>query len=417
MAEVVTASAVPTIAVSAVQVLALSCAGWWLGNQARRRVAALERLNVPGPILGGLVYALLLLALRDRVVNFQLDLGLRDLLQNAFFTTIGFGASLSLFRVGGPQVLLFFAVAAVGAVLQNGLGIGLAKALGLDPLLGIISGSVALTGGPATAAAFGKRFEEVYHVVGAQELGLASAMFGITMGGLLGGNIGHRLIRKHNLSPAQRKDQTLDALADMVHDQEAQETAHNTEPWLLHTVSLIALAMGAGSLVSAYLKSLGLEFPSYIGAMLVAGVLRNLDDRWRWFGVSERRMDEVGDTALAVFIVMALLSLQLWQLVHLALPLLILLMAQLVLVWLMCVYLSFPAMGRDYDSAVMAGGYCGFMLGTTANAMACMTVLTQKHGPAPRAFLIVPLVGASLIDFANALLITQMAGGVRALGW
>lgn len=410
-------AATPTVAVSAVQVLALSCVGVWLGNRARQRVPALDRLNIPGPILGGLVYALVLLALRDRVVNFQLDLSLRDLLQNAFFTTIGFGASLSLFRIGGPQVLLFFAVASLGAVLQNGLGIGLAKALGLDPLLGIISGSVALTGGPATAAAFGKRFEEVYHVVGAQELGLASAMFGITMGGLLGGNIGNGLIQKHKLTPAAKTDRQLDALGAYLSDTEAAETSDANQPWLLHTLSLVAVSMGLGSLVSAFLKAQGLELPGYIGAMIVAAILRNVDDRTRWFGISERRMDEIGDTALAVFIVMALLSLQLWQLVHLAVPLLVLLAAQLALVWLMCVFLSFPAMGRDYESAVMAGGFCGFMLGTTANAMACMTVLTQKHGPAPRAFLIVPLVGASLIDFTNALLITQMASGVRAFGW
>lgn len=152
-------AAMQSVPVSSVQVLALSCAGVWGGNRLKRVWPVLDRLNIPGPIVGGLIYALLILALRDRVVNFQLDLSLRDLLQNAFFTTIGFGASLKLFKVGGPQVLIFFGIATLGAVLQNVLGISLAKVLGLDPLLGIISGSVALTGGPATAAAFGKRFE------------------------------------------------------------------------------------------------------------------------------------------------------------------------------------------------------------------------------------------------------------------
>jgi ESS family glutamate:Na+ symporter len=412
-------AAMQAVPVTSVQVLALSCVGVWGGNRLKRVWPVLDRLNIPGPIVGGLIYALLILALRDRVVNFQLDLSLRDLLQNAFFTTIGFGASLKLFKVGGPQVLIFFGIATLGAVLQNVLGISLAKVLGLDPLLGIISGSVALTGGPATAAAFGKRFEEVYHVAGAQELGLASAMFGITMGGLLGGVIGGRLIGKNKLQPDRSGKQQLGELQEFL-DNTAKEDAKAAtadKPWLLHTVSLIALAMGLGSVLSSWIKQQGIELPSYIGAMVVAAVLRNIDDRTHLFGVSEHRLEQTGEVALAIFIVMALISLQLWQLVHLAVPLLVLLVAQLLLVWLMCVFLAFRAMGRDYESAVMAGGFCGFMLGTTANAMACMTVLTEKHGPAPRAFLVVPLVGASLIDFTNALLITQMAGAVRAFGW
>jgi ESS family glutamate:Na+ symporter len=244
-------------------------------------------------------------------------------------------------------------------------------------------------------------------------------MFGITMGGLLGGMIGGRLIGKNNLQPDRSGKQQLGELQEFL-DQTAKEDAKAAtadKPWLLQTVSLIALAMGLGSLLSSWIKQQGIELPSYIGAMVVAAVLRNIDDRTHLFGVSEHRLEQTGEAALAIFIVMALISLQLWQLVHLAVPLLALLAAQLLLVWLMCVFLAFRAMGRDYESAVMAGGFCGFMLGTTANAMACMTVLTEKHGPAPRAFLVVPLVGASLIDFTNALLITQMAGAVRAFGW
>lgn len=416
------ADLVPVIAVNSVQAVALAALSVLLGSAAKRRLPLLDRLNVPGPIVGGLAAAALIFALHDRAVNLQIDLSLRDLLQNAFFTTIGLGASLRLFRIGGPQVVSFFAIAAVGAVLQNLLGIGLARGLGLDPLLGIVTGSVALTGGPATAAAFGKRFEEVYGVGGAAELGIAAAMFGITMGGLLGGLVGGRLIEKHGLRSSAPNGRDLGDLSALQADVTArdQASADNIEaktPWLINTLVWISLCMGLGSLISAWIKAQGVDLPSYIGAMIAAAVVRNLDDRWRIAGLSEERVEMVGDAALALFIAMAMLSLQLWRLVELAVPLMILLGAQLALVWAMCVWLAFRAMGRDYESAVMAGGFCGFMLGTTANAMACMTVLTQKYGPAPRAFLVVPLVGASLIDFANAVLIHEMAAGVRALGW
>lgn len=413
------ATSVPLLSVNAVQVLALAAAGVLLGQAAEQRLPLLRRLNVPSPIVGGLVGALLILALRDRVVNLQLDVSLRELLQNAFFTTIGLGASLRLFRVGGPQVVRFFAIAVVGAVLQNVLGIGLARGLGVDPLLGIVTGSVALTGGPATAAAFGQRFEAVFGVAGAAELGLAAAMFGITTGGLLGGLIGGRLIARHRLQPRGGGLGELAALQAEQGETARAERAADAEdrPWLLATAVWICLCMGLGSLISGWIKAQGVDLPSYIGAMIAAAVLRNLDDRFAIAGLSERRVEQVGDAALGLFIVLALLSLQLWRLVDLAAPLLILLAAQLALVWLMSAGLAFAAMGRDYESAVMAGGFCGFMLGTTANAMACMTVLTARYGPAPRAMLVVPLVGASLIDFANAVLIGEMAAGVRALGW
>jgi ESS family glutamate:Na+ symporter len=176
---------------------------------------------------------------------------------------------------------------------------------------------------------------------------------------------------------------------------------------MLLNVILVAVAMGIGSLIFAWFNSLGVTLPAYIGAMIVAAIIRNVDDRTSWFGVSERHMDTIGNIALAIFIVMALLTLRLWELVHLAGPLLFMLLLQVALVALMC-YGVYRAMGRDYEAAVMSGGFCGFMLGTTANAMACMSVLTEKYGPAPRAFIVVPLVGASLIDFSNALVINVM---------
>lgn len=406
-----------TIKLNAVQVLAVACLGVVLGIWLRRLMPILDRLNIPAPIVGGLVYALLALVLRDRWLNLEFDLVLRDVLMVAFFTTIGMGASLRLVREGGAQLVWFFAIATVGAVLQNVVGVGLAAVFGLDPLLGIVSGSVALTGGPATALAFGSTFEKL-GVGGASALGLAAATFGITAGGLLGGYIGGSLIRRRGLIPANGSTVTTaeniayptstppepPAFAD---EHEEEESA------LLRSVLAIAIAMGAGTVISAAIERTGLVLPAYVGAMLAAAALRNLDDRFGFARISQRRVDAIGNVSLYVFIVMALLTLRLWELVHLAVPMIAMLVAQVALVWAMCVALCYRLMGRDYQAAVTAGGFCGFMLGTTANAMACMTVLTEKYGPAPRAFIVVPLVGAFLIDFTNALVITTAVNLLR----
>jgi ESS family glutamate:Na+ symporter len=418
---------IPTIKLDAIQVLAISAFGVVIGIWLKKQLRILDRLNIPAPIVGGLVYAVITLGLRDRVVNFDMDLTLQRILMIAFFTTIGLSASLQLIRAGGPQVLTFFGIATVGAVLQNVLGIGVAKALGIEPLLGVVSGSVALTGGPATALAFGKTFEDM-GVAGATTLGVASAMFGITAGGLLGGYIGGWLIRRHKLIPPKGVERSGLAKAEAIlhaSDPADGETASIADPLmdesqserslLLINVIAIAIAMGLGTLISAGIESLGLTLPAYVGAMIAAALLRNFDDVFGVIGISQRMVDDLGNVSLYLFIVMALLTLRLWELVNLALPLLVLLIAQVALVWFMCVWLSFRVMGRDYQAAVMAGGFCGFMLGTTANAMACMDVLTQKYGPAPRAYIVVPLVGAFLIDFTNALVITNTTDFVRYL--
>jgi ESS family glutamate:Na+ symporter len=391
--------------------------GVWL----KRRLPILDRFNIPASIAGGLVYALLALILRDRYLNLEMDLVLRDILMVTFFTTIGMSASLRLIRVGGVQVVWFFIIATVGAVLQNLVGIGGARLFSLDPLLGIIAGSVALTGGPATALAFGATFEKM-GVTGASTLGVASATFGITAGGMLGGHIGASLIRRYKLAhPAPGRNHLLDPAKEIVYagnpdEPEAPALADESEAEqspLLTNVVAIAISMGIGTVVSLAFERLGLILPAYVGAMVAAGVVRNLDDRLHFARISQSQVDTIGNIALYLFIVMALMTLRLWELVHLALPLVVMLLLQIALVWLLCVTLSFRLMGKDYESAVMSGGFCGFMLGTTANAMACMDVLVQKYGPAPRAFIVVPLVGAFLIDFTNALVITAMANFLR----
>jgi ESS family glutamate:Na+ symporter len=276
----------------------------------------------------------------------------------------------------------------------------IAKALGIDPRLGILSGSVALTGGPATALAFGATFEKM-GVTGATATAVASATFGIAVAGLIGGYIGGQLIRRYRLKPSG-------AAAEI--QRQAQPIA---AAQLLPTVLVIGVSLGLGNVLSLAIERLGVILPAYIGAMIVAAVIRNLDDRYRFARISQPEVDLLGKVALYLFIVMALLTLRLWELAHLALPLILILAAQVALCWLMCVTMCYWTMGRDYDSAITSSGFCGFMLGITANAIACMEELVEKYGPAPEPFLVVPVVGAFLIDFTNSLIITAFANWLK----
>ena len=393
---------IATWKLGAVQVLGLACLGVLMGGWLRRRLPVLERLNIPVSIVGGMVFAIAALLLRDRYLNLEPDTVLRDMLMVAFMTTIGLSARLQLLREGGVQVVRLLAISSIGAALQNLLGIGLAKLLGVDVRLGILAGSVALTGGPATSIAFGGTFEKM-GVAGATAVAMAAATFGIAVAGLIGGYIGGWLIRRHGLKPAAR-----------VPSAGARSPAPAAVPEkFLATVLVMGVAMGLGNLLSLGMERLGLILPGYIGAMMVAAVIRNLDDRYRFARISQAEVEMAGKIALYLFIVMALLTLRLWELSHLALPLIVILAAQVALCWLMCVTMSFRAMGRDYESAITASGFCGYMLGITANAVACMEELVGKYGPAPESFLIVPVVGAFLIDFTNSLIITGLANWLK----
>ncbi len=397
---------VPLVKLNAIQVLALAAFGVALGVWLRGRIRLLDRLNIPAPVVGGLIYAGLATAMRDRLLNFEMDLVLRDILMVAFFTSVGMSASLRMVRKGGARLIQFFVLATLSALMQNALGIALALAFGLSPLIGLISGSVAMTGGPATALAFGGTFENL-GVAGAATLGIAAATFGTTSGGLLGGHVGGWLIRRHHLkAPPPEPAQTAASRQPAPHQSEEHAP-------LFASAVAVAVAMGLGTLLSAWFDSLSLVLPAYVGAMIAAGVLRNLDDRFGLLKISQQHLEMIGNISLCLFIVMALLTLQLWELARLALPLIVMLTAQVILVVALCLAVSFPVMGRDYESAVMAGGFCGFMLGTTASALACMDVLVKKYGPAPHAFIVVPLVGAFLIDFTNAMIITALANLFR----
>jgi ESS family glutamate:Na+ symporter len=408
-----------------VQTVALAAVVLFAGYGIKRRVSLLTRYNIPAPVVGGLLVAAILSVAQTRGVTLlRFDTTLQTPLQNAFFASVGFGASLALLRVGGPLVLIFFVLSTLAAVAQNLLGMGVATALGQPPLLGVLAGSVTLTGGPATGLAFAPLFEEA-GVPSAATLAVAAAMVGIVSGGLIGGPIGTWLVNRHRLpTPRGGAVPAGPAPAQAIIEGQLPEPAvaapagEDRESYLLlKTLAVMLVAIWIGGVISEWLKPVlagaGLALPIYIGAMLVAALIRNLDDAFGWVGLSQRTIDDLGNVALSLFLVMALMTLRLWEIVNLALPLAIMVAAQVAFVAVLCLWPVFWLMGRDYQGAVTSSGFAGFMLGTTANAMANMEALVERYGPAPRAFLVVPMVGAFFIDFTNALIITAFVGWLR----
>lgn len=384
----------------------------FLGYGLRRRIPALARLNIPAPVIGGLLFAIAMLLARTQAWPVpEFDTTLQRPLMVAFFATVGFSASLSLLRTGGPQVAAFLLLATAFAIAQNLAGMAIAAAFGLPPLLGVLAGSVTLTGGPATGLAFAPLFEQA-GIAGAGSIAIASGMAGIVLGGLVGGPIGTWLITRGGLR-GQRSVAGAPGGALQAPPDDAPGEDGTTGYLELKTVVIVLAAMWIGVGISALIAASGLTLPEYIGAMLASAALRAIDDRWRVPGLSHRALDTLGAVSLSLFLVMALMTLDLRPLAGLALPLLVILAVQVLLVALVCVFVVFRAMGRDYDAAVMSGGFAGFMLGTTANAMAVMRALVERAGAAPRAFIVAPLVGAFFIDFTNALVITAFLNLAR----
>ncbi len=374
------------------------------GYAIRRLVPPLERVNMPAPVIGGLIAAVgMLIARVMELPAVEFDTSPQQPLMIAFFTSLGFAASVRLLRAGGLQVLVLLALCSVFAILQNLLGIAIATAFGLHPLFGVITGSVTLTGGPATGLAFAPLFEQA-GVTGAATVAITTAMAGIILGSLVGAPLATALIERRGLRPKTVAHSPCHSIDAEEHTEPRDEGTRVV--MVLKTITIFLLAMWLGSWISAAIQRSGLTMPAYIGAMLAASALRNLDDVTGWLKLPHRYIDVAGAVTLSLFLVMAMMTLDLLKLSSLAGPLLIVIVAQLLLVMLAFLWPLYQWMGRDYDAAVISGGFAGFMLGTTANAMAVMRSLVERYGAAPRAFLVAPLVGAFFMDFTNALIIT-----------
>ncbi|MBG4281773.1 sodium/glutamate symporter [Pseudomonas aeruginosa] len=388
----------PTMHLDALSTTALALLLLAIGSQLKKRSRWLTRLCVPSPVIAGFGFAFLVWLLRDRGwLAIGLDTSLQTPLMVAFFTTVGLGGSLGLLRKGGKTLLVYLAACWALAILQNLIGVGSAGLFGLDPLLGIMAGAVSLEGGFGAAAAFGPVAEGL-GAQGATTVALASATFGMVAGGLLGSPVARWLIERNRLLVRAESDSELEALGQQEQRQHAVTALDGNLLLRLLTCVLLVMVLGFW-LGDALQERLGLVLPSYVGAMFIAIVLRNLDDRLGWLRIPDHAIGTLGDVCLGIFLTMAMMSLKFWELENLGLPLLGVLFIQVVALLLLTIFVLFRLLGRNYDAAVLCAGFLGHGLGATPNAVANMGAVCEHYRVFSRkAFIIVPLCGAVLID-------------------
>lgn len=397
------------------QTLALAAIVIITGQILVKRVNFLSRYNFPSPVIGGLLFALLFFMLKELGgIEIKFEKTFQEPLMIAFFASLGFGASWISLKRGGRDVLFFLFLSVVFLVLQIGLGIAIAVGMGMPSVSGVLMSSVALAGGPGTSLAFAPLFENA-GVANATTLGLTTALGGILMGGILGTPLATYLIGRDKLQvsgtfvKSKEVKVTTKETNDLPFSEIGIEAHEKLSPdtFIKHVLALI-LFVGLGTYISPVFSQMGVTLPIYIGSMIVAAIIRNIDDQTGWFTLKEETLEELGNTSLSVFIAMAIVTLDLSQLKNAALPVIVSLILQGALVVFGAVFLVYKFMGKTYESAIISSGFVGFMMGTTANALANMSSLTRKYGIAPKAFLIVPLVGSCFIDFINAAFITAL---------
>ena len=392
-----------TIELNMYHAVALGAFLFWMGGIITDKVRLLNRYCIPAPLVGGLCFSILNCILYSAgIASITFDGTLQTVFMILFFTTVGFTVSIPALLKGGKAVMLCLIVSIVMIPLQNFLGGGVMEVFGC--------GSVALIGGPGTAAAFGPDLEAA-GAVGGSVVSIAAATFGLVAGSLMGGPTARRLIEKHNLRP-----ETMTAIGGTQGVGLATDVASEDERFITNSprfvkgFMLLLLAVGIGNQVSVWLTALtDLTFPAYIGAMLVAVVVRNAMDGVHVEYPTEE-IDTMGNMFLSIFLAMALAGLKLWELIDLALPMIVCLVLQCIVMFLFSYFVVFNVMGRGYDAAVMTAGFIGFAMGATSNAMANMQVVTKKYGPSPVAYFAIPMVGGMFIDFFNAVLIAANIG-------
>lgn len=381
------------------QTLAVAVLVLLLGNYLKKKIYFLQKFCIPAPVIGGLIFAIMTcICSVTGIAEFSFDDTLREVCMVFFFTSVGFQANLKVLKSGGKSLIVFLGLVIALIILQNLTAVGLAKLLNLNPLIGMCTGSIPMVGGHGTAGAFGPVLEDL-NIKGATTICTAAATFGLIFGSLIGGPLGKRLIEKHSLlNTAANEDDSL-----LVEDEKKHERHTNM---YADAVFQLILAIGVGTIFTMLLTKTGLTFPIYIGAMLAAALMRNICE---YTGIATIHMGEINDLggiSLSLFLGMAMITLRLWELASLALPLVILLAAQVLLIIIFTYVIEFNIMGRDYDAAILVSGTCGFGTGATPNAMANMQAVCDQYVPSIKAYLLIPLVGSLFADFLNSLVIT-----------
>lgn len=365
-----------------------------LGYYIRNNMKFFDRFCIPAPVIGGLIFSIMNLIIKQSTgLNINMDTTFQSPFMIVFFTTVGLGGSLSLVKKGGIPLIIYWFLCGGMAVLQNIIGVSVAKLVGIHPLLGVMAGAVSMEGGHGAAAAFGPTVEEM-GVAGAKTVALASATFGLIAGGLLGGPVAKSLIDKNNLKPTMESD-FYSKQVEAENCSSSEITSHS----VIVQIAVITLCMTVGSILSDWFTNkTGQVLPGYVGAMLVAVIFRNINDNLGLIKIDFKIVNLIGDISLGIFLSMALMTLELWELKDLGGPMLVILLVQVIFMVFYAGFLAFRLLGKDFDAAIISAGLIGHGLGATPNAVANMSSVTEKYGPSPKAFLVVPLVGAFLID-------------------
>lgn len=376
----------------------------FVGEAIKQRIPILGRFFIPGAVVGGILFSILaLLGYHQQWFEFTFNSDIRTFLLMIFFTTIGFSASFELLKKGGVGVALFLGCAITLVLIQNSVGVALATTLGIHPLIGLSAGSIALTGGHGTSAAFGPLLEHL-GAAGAMPAAMAASTWGLVFGCLIGGPVGIRLIKRYNISlPTNLKN------AGQEHQVAGSVVETSSSKKIMDTAIIISICIAVGVTFVKWASSVGLVLPAYIGPMIIAALVRNIMD-WKKVDLPSAQFESAGNVSLSLFLVMALMSMKLWELAAIAGPLLVILVVQTIIMAFFAYFVTFRVMGKDYDAVVLSAGHCGFGLGATPNAMANMEALTAAKGPSAKAFFVLPLVGSLFIDFFNAAIITAFIG-------
>jgi len=384
----------------------------FVGHTVNRHLPLFKKYNIPEPIVGGLIIAGVITVLHFNHIALEFSLSMQSTLMLMFFSTVGLAANYKLLLKGGSKVFLFLGVASLYIVIQNIVGVSLATTLGLEPFMGLIAGSITLSGGHGTGAAWAQTFFDDYGI-NTLEFAMAAATFGLVMGGIIGGPVAQRLINKNNLVSSygvggnHHKDHP-----DLVtYDQLEEDRV--TAKSILEVLFILLLCVAGAKWASALIAESGitwLKMPEFVYALFIGVIITNITEVSRGYKINNESVDVLGTVSLSLFLSMALMNLKLWEIFDLAGPLLIILMVQTIILALFAYFVTFRLMGGNYDAAVMAGGHCGFGLGATPTAVMNMGALVSRTGPSPQAFMVVPIVGAFFIDIVNAIILKGFLG-------
>ncbi len=369
-----------------------------LGDFIKRHVSVLRKFCIPTPVVGGVLFAIAITVLNvSGLCKISLDSSFNEFFSLLFYAGIGYTASWKLLKKGGPQVIVFLILSSILVVFQNGLGVMICKVMGVDPLVGLACGSIPMVGGNGTAAAWGPVLESAGLDAGTT-IATAAATFGLVAGALLGGPVGRYLIEHNNLKPnPEAMDMKFGSDEKKVSVDEKRMTAAAYQ---------VLFTIGVGTFISVMLKKTGVEFPASVGAMTAAAILRNISDHSKKLDLKLPELSMISNISLLVFLALSMMTMKLWKLIDLALPMLVILIAQMILMALFGIFVTFRVMGKNFDAAVMTVGQTGFGLGAVPTAMANMQVIDSKYGSSPSAFFIVPLVGSLFINLVNSAIIT-----------